>query len=48
MHVFPSNAGHSLSSATGGEFISASLNAPPRNSIAAVTPTKLHNSSFLN
>ncbi len=43
----PSKAGHSLSSATGGECASESQNALPRNSIAIVTPTRLHNRSFL-
>ena len=47
VHVSPSNAGHSLLSPTGGECVSASLNAPPRKSMAAVTPTRLHSSSFL-
>ena len=47
VHKEPSKPGHPLSSATGGELSSESLKAPPRNSMAAVTPTRLHSSSFL-
>ena len=47
VHVEPSKPGHPLFSATGGELSSESLKAPPRNSMAAVTPTRLHSSSFL-
>lgn len=39
--------GHPLPSATEGECVSESMKALPRNSMATVTPIKLHSSSFL-
>ena len=41
------NPAQPLSNATGGECASDSLKVPPRNSMAAVTPARLHSKSFL-
>ena len=41
------NPAQPLSNATGGECVSDNLNVPPRNSMAAVTPPRLHSRSFL-
>ena len=41
------NPAQPLSNATGGACASDSLNVPPRNSMATVTPARLHSRSFL-
>ena len=41
------NPAQPLSNATGGACASDSLNVPPRKSMAAVTPARLHSRSFL-